>query len=145
MSFDATLDLAPRPSVRALRLLFFLHALPLALAMPVLGGGVRLVAFAVAVLGSWLWTRRHPAIGFGPRALTRLTWHADGHWALHDASGTAQEAVLAGESVVSGPALVLNFQTARGRRTRILLGDELPEPQLRRLRARLLAARENRP
>src|SRR5689334_6198593 len=97
--FDATIDLALRPSPRALTFLFWLHAAVLALAMAALAG-VALVALAAAVGASWLWTRRHAAFGLGPRALVRLTWHADGSWRVRDASGAEFEAELLGNSVL---------------------------------------------
>ena len=67
--FDATIDLAPRPSARALALLFWLHAAVLVLAMLALGSGVPLAGFAAATAASWVWIRRHPVFGYGSRAL----------------------------------------------------------------------------
>lgn len=139
-SFDATLDLAPRPSAAAHRWLFGLHVLAVVglMALPP-GGGV--VALALGVAGSWAWVRRHPAFGYGPRALARLTWHGDGRWTLRTARGDTLEATLRGDSVVHRYLLVLNFDLpAGGRRTRVLLGDELDADALRRLRARLAVA-----
>jgi toxin CptA len=140
MSFAATIDLAPRPSMRALQILFVLHALPLALVVIALPPGLPLIGVAFAIGASWLWLRRHPAFGFGPRALSRLTWHDGGGWTLHDAAG-AHAAQLLGDSLVRAPLLVLNFRLDRGgRRSRVLLGDELAPELLQRLRARLAAA-----
>jgi toxin CptA len=136
--FDATLDLAPRPSVRALTLLFWLHAGVLMLLLVAVPAGVALAGASALVALSWFWLRRHPVFGFGPRALTRLTWHAAGGWTLHEAKGAQHDAELHGSSLVHDALLVLNFRLkAGGRRTRALLGDELDEEQLRRLRARL--------
>lgn len=78
--FDATIDLALRPSLRALSCLFWLHVGVLVLALVALRTGPVLALLALAMAGSWFWTRRHPAFGHGRRALTRLTWHAEGAW-----------------------------------------------------------------
>ena len=136
--FDATIDLALRPSLRALTWLLWLHTGALVLALFALPQGPAMAGFAVAVALSWLWTRRHPAFGHGPRALQRLTWHAEGSWLVHDASGAKHEAELLGSSLVHDHLLVLNFALkAGGRRSRALLGDEADAELLRRLRARL--------
>jgi toxin CptA len=92
-------------------------------------------AFAV----SWLWLRRHPALGFGQRALQRLLWNADGSWLVEDAEGRKSEAQLLGSTYVHPRLMVLNFKLNIGsRRTRLILGDEAEPELLRRLRARLL-------
>lgn len=137
-SFDATIDLAPRASLRALTLLLLLHGsvgMLLLLAQP----PAALMWLGVAAVAlSWLRLRRHAAFGFGPRSLTRLTWHAGGDWTLHDAAGKSYDAKLEGNSLVLPGLLVLNFHLADGaRRSRALLGDELEPELLKRLRARL--------
>lgn len=140
--FDATLDLALRPSVRALTILFWLHAGILALLLAALRPGFGMMLLSLGVAGSWFWLRRHPAFGFGPRALARLTWHAGTAWTLHEAGGRQHEAELEGSSLVHDSLVVLNFRLrSGGRRSRALLGDELDPDALRRLRARLRAAR----
>lgn len=140
--FDATIDLAPQPSLRALSHLFWLHTGVLVLALAALRPGPPMAIFAVCVAASWFWTRRHPAFGFGKRALTRLTWHAAGGWTLRDATGAQFEAELSGNSLVHDRLLVLNFRLKQGgRRARALLGDEVNDELLRRLRARLRMAR----
>ncbi len=153
-SFDATIDLAPRPSLRALKLLFWLHVVPLALMLAALEPGPAMAALATALGVSWLWLRRHPAFGFGRKALARLTWHQDGKWTLHQASGENFEAELLGNSLVHQRLIVLNFavqkelrrprlfesgpwHSRQAHRARVLLGDELEPELLRRLRARL--------
>jgi hypothetical protein len=136
--FDATIDLALRPSLRALTWLLWLHTGALVLALVALPQGLPMAAMAVAVALSWLWTRRHPAFGHGPRALQRLTWPAQGSWLVHDAGGAKHEAELLGSSLVHDHLLVLNFRLADGTaRSRALLGDEADAELLRRLRARL--------
>jgi len=140
--FDATIDLALRPSGRALAWLFALHAGVLALTLAAVPPGAPMVALAAGVAASWFWTRRHPAFGHGPRALARLTWQADGSWRVQDAAGRASEAELLGDSLVHDALLVLNFRLKDGvRRSRAVLGDEADEESLRRLRARLALAR----
>jgi toxin CptA len=93
---------------------------------------------------SWVMTRRHAVFGFGPNALSRLTWHAEGEWTLHDTRGARWDrAELLGSSLVHDRLLVLKFRLPDGeRRTRALLGDELDAEPLRRLRARLRLERQ---
>ena len=136
--FDATIELALRPSLRALAWLFWIHTVVLAFALFALDPGPPMVALAAAAAASWVWTRRHPAFGHGPRALARLGWRADGAWLVHDAAGP-HEAELLGSSVIHDYLLVLNFRLKDGGRvrTRALLGDETDADALRRLRARL--------
>lgn len=137
-SFDATIDFAPRASARAVILLFWLHAATLALMLLSLRPGTLMAVLALAMGGSWFWLRRHAVFGYGARALTRLTWHQEGTWTLHDAAGTRFEAELQKHSLVHPLLMVLNFQLKPdGHRTRILLGDEVEPELLRRLRARL--------
>lgn len=136
--FDSTLELAPRPSVRALTLLFWLHVGVLGLVLVALKPSGGMAGFAALTALSWIMTRRHPVFGFGPNALTRLTWHADGTWTVHDTRGARWDAELLGNSLVHDRLLVLNFKLQDGdKRTRALLGDELDADLLRRLRARL--------
>jgi toxin CptA len=144
--FDATIDLALRPSARALVWLFWLHAGVLGLTLAAVPPGAPMVGVAIAVAASWFWTRRHPAFGHGRRALTRLIWHADGAWLVHDAAGAKIEAELQGNSLVHEALLVLNFRLEDGgARSRALLGDEADGESLRRLRARLALARARPP
>jgi toxin CptA len=136
--FDATIELAPRPSVRALTILFWIHTGVLALVLIALKPGGGMAAFAALAALSWIMTRRHPVFGFGPNALTRLTWHAEGTWTVHDARGARWDAELLGNTLVHDRLLVLNFKLQDGdKRSRALLGDELDADLLRRLRARL--------
>lgn len=137
-NFDATIDLALRPSVKALQLLFFAHVIPLVLLPLAMAQGPGLLVAAGVMLASWIALRRHPVFGYGPRALSRLTWHADGRWTLHPAAGPPLEARLRGDSHVWPALIVLRFAPEGGGvRTRAILGDELPAPLLARLRARL--------
>lgn len=137
-SFASTVDLTLRPSARAVRLLFWLHGAPLVLLPFAMQPGMPMLLIAAAMAASWFWLRRHPSFGHGPRALTRLIWHAEGHWSLMRGSAQAAEAELLGNTYVQSWILILNFRTGEGRRyTRILFGDDLPADALRRLRARL--------
>lgn len=141
-SFDATIDLLLRPSLRALKILFLLHLVPLAALPFAMPSGIPMLLLAGALLASWLYLRRHPAFGFGPRALSRLTWHADGRWTVH-AGGAAKDAQLLGSSHVHSLLIVLRFREQDGPvRTRALLGDETAPELLQRLRARLAVAHD---
>ncbi len=139
-SFAATTDLNLRPSYRAHRLLFILHMLALCLLLAAMSPGWPMMLLCAAFGGSWLWLRRHAAFGFGRRALVRLVWQADGQWLVVDSAGRKDEAELLGNSCVHSRMMVLNFRLkSGGRRTRVVLGDELGADPLRRLRARLMS------
>lgn len=140
MSFDSTIDLSPRPSMRALMTIFVLHVIVAGLLLLAMPTGAPMAVLAGLVGLSWMRLRRHPTLGFGPRALTRLTWHAEGVWTLYLASGTSFEAELQGNSLVHSNLLVLNYKSKDGKRhSRLFAGDELEPELLRRLRARLSA------
>lgn len=135
--FAATIDLGLRPSLRALRLVFCLHALCIGLLPLAMQPGWPAVLLAGAFAGSWLWLRRHPALGFGKRAIDRIVWHADGGWSLWIGRREIR-AELRDESLIHRRLLVLRFRAEDGRRyTRLIAGDEGAESPLRRLRARL--------
>ncbi|HWU69522.1 MAG TPA: protein YgfX [Stenotrophobium sp.] len=139
--FTATLDLAPRASMRAFGYLFGLHVALLVLVPFAMQPGPMMYVVLGLIAVSWLWLRRHPVFGFGDRAIVRLVWHAEGGWTLYDAAGRHSDATLLGSSYVHARLLVLNFRLKSGRRrTRILLGDELDAELLRKLRARLLVS-----
>ena len=136
-NFASTIDLSPGPSMRAFKALFWLHVVPIAILPFAMEKGPVMMGLLALIALSWFCLRRHPVFGFGPKALTRLTWHAEGGWTLHDAAGE-HGAELMGNSYVHNALLVLNFRQKDGRsRTRILMGDELEPEQMRRLRARL--------
>jgi toxin CptA len=138
-SFAGTIDLTLRPSVRALKWLFALHLLPVAVIPFAMEPGQPMILLAAAFAVSWMWLRRHPVFGFGPRALVRLMWHAEGHWTVREHSGLSAEAELLGSSYIHPRLLVLNFRLKDGsRRSRAILGDEASEAQIQRLQARLL-------
>jgi toxin CptA len=137
-SFASTVDLSLRPSIRALRWLFGLHALLLALLMATGLPAAPMLVLLVAVAGSWLWLRRHPVLGFGPKAITRLIWHADDSWTAEHANGMRTEGELAADSIVHPSLLLLRLRTPDRRSvSRLILGDEMDAESLRRLRARL--------
>ena len=138
---SATIDLRPRPSLRALQVIVGLHVIAAILAFIARPPDHLGLAMSVALMLSWFRLRRHPAFGFGRRALSRLTWHADGpKWTVESAAGGAVDAALLPSTRVTRFGVVLNFRLADGRRrSRVLLGDELDADTLRRLRLRLLA------
>ncbi|MEQ1437841.1 protein YgfX [Fontimonas sp. SYSU GA230001] len=139
-SFVSTVDLSPRPSMRALRWAFVLHLIGFALLLAAQPPMLPMLACVLGLAGSWVWVRRHRALGFGPRAWTRMVWHAEGGWTLHRADGAQAQAELMPDSIVHPALLVLRFRLQDGASTaRALLGDELPPELLRRLRARLSA------
>ena len=137
------IDASLQPSLRALQWAFWLHVIPACLlpfattekfyALPILG----LIAL------SWLCTRRHSALGFGPQAVGRILARTDGSWWIETANEGGQAAQLQADSFVSGWLLVLRFRTERGRRySRLLVGGEADEAVLRKLRMRLLTRSE---
>ncbi|MGH8429375.1 MAG: protein YgfX, partial [Solimonas sp.] len=139
-SFAATIDLNLRPSQRAHRLLFLLHVVPLVLLLFAMQPGTPMMLVAGGFGLSWLWLRRHAVFGFGPRALARLVWQAEGQWLVFDQAGRKSDAELLGYSCVHSRLMVLNFRLKSGEhRTRVVLGDELGADPLRRLRARLMS------
>lgn len=140
-SFSATLDLALKPSLRAVQAMLVLHLFAITLAFlaePPKGLGIVL---SLLILASWFRLRRPASAGFGAAAITRLVWHAEGGlWRVETASGHASEAELLGSSLVWPRLIVLNFKLKEGgKRTRLFLGDEIDAESLRRLRARLLS------
>jgi toxin CptA len=139
--FSTTLELRPRASLRAVAWLTLLHMGAVALA--VLSGLPKCAGLGMALLLalSWFSLRRHAVFGYGPAALTRLIWHAEGGWTVESARFGREQAKLLPGSVLQSWIIVLNFRSEHGaRRSRALLGDELDPEQLRRLRARLLAS-----
>ena len=137
-----TLDLQLNPSMRAHHWLFWLHALPLVVLPLATRGGWPMLAGAGAIGLSWLCLRRHRVFGYGPHALVRILAQADGAWRLRERSGREVQARLLNDSYVQSLILVLNFRDEAGRRrTRVLLGDEIPAEALRRLRRRLSSHR----
>lgn len=140
-SFESTVDLTLRTSMRALRWAFGLHALCLVLLMLAEPPRMALIGLAALIGLSWLFTRRHAALGFGPKAIQRMVWHADGRWTLYRGKGAAVDAELAPDSIVRGSMLLLRFRIdGEPAASRLILGDELPEESLRQLRARLSVA-----
>lgn len=137
-------EVTPQPGYRALHWLLPLHVAPLA-AVPLFYHGTAIwepLLLAACVALSWWYVRRHPALGFGPRALTRLVAHEDGDWLLENAAGAQAHARLAPRSVVAGQVMVLTFRLANGKlRSRVLFGDEAGEEALRKLRAFVLRQR----
>jgi toxin CptA len=138
--FSTTLDLSPRPSLRAVVGLSLLHMAAVGLMvlahLPKWGS----LVMSLLLLASWFTLRRHPAFGYGPKALTHLILHAEGGWTVENARGERFEAELLGSSVAQSWIIVLNFRLKQGgSRSRVLVGDELEADALRRLRARLLA------
>ncbi len=137
-SFVSTVDLTLKPSIRALQIVFALHMVGIALSAFAMPQGWPMALLLLAFAASWLSLRRHPALGFGTQAITRMIWHSEGQWTLYRANGMKLEAELLPGSVVHDWALLLRFRTQGGRKVaRLLLGDELPAESLSRLRARL--------
>ena len=140
-AFSTSLDLSPRPSVRAVVVLSLLHMSAVVLIVMARLPQWASLAMALLLLASWFTLRRHPAFGSGPRALHHLILHAAGGWTVESAKEGREDAELLGGSVVQSWIIVLNFRLKSGRRrSRVLVGDELDADTLRRLRARLLAS-----
>jgi toxin CptA len=136
-----TVDLTLKPSMRAMLWAYGLHVFCLILLLLAQPSTAVMIGFAAAFGLSWFTVRRHPAFGYGPKAIQRIVWHADGNWTLHRGNGQSAEATLDPGSIVRGPVLVLRFrvEAAKGA-TRLICGDELDGEALRRLRARLSVA-----
>ena len=138
--FADSLELRPGRSAGLHRFLWVLHALALIILPLAMQRGPAMLVLAGAIGASWWLSRRHPAFGAGRRALVRMIWHPDGRWTVYAAADRHDGVRLRGDSLIRGPLLILRFEDAESHRclgTRILLGDELPPEQLRRLRARL--------
>lgn len=138
-AFSATIDLRPRPSLRGLQMVVGLHVIAAALAFIAQPPDHLGLVMSVALMLSWFSLRRHPVFGFGRKALTRLTWHADGPtWTLASDAGGTVDAQLLPSSRVTRLGVLLNFRLANGQqRSRVLVGDEVDADTMRRLRARL--------
>lgn len=140
-SFASTVELTLRPSHRALRAIVVLHLVCLALLPFSMQSGAPMIILAAALGLSWLYVRRHPALGFSPQSITRLVWHVEGQWILHRGRAEPVEAELIPGSLVHDWMLLLRFRLKSGATvSRLLLGDETEAEALRRLRARLSVA-----
>ncbi|MGH8444666.1 MAG: protein YgfX [Solimonas sp.] len=138
--FGMTVDLRLRASLGALRVIFIVHVLCIGLLLLAAPPGKLMIVLLAALAVSWFWLRHHPALGFGPRAITRLVWHADGQWSLFFGEREVK-AELLDRSLVHPWLLVLNFRTTAGQRhARVIAGGEAEPEPLRRLRARLKIA-----
>lgn len=136
-SFASTVDLRLGPSVRGVQWLLVLHSVVIVMLLAVeLAPAVRLGLLA-GVAASWMWSRRHAAFGYGPRACVRLVLHPDETWSVYDAAGREQQASLSGDSIVQPFGMILRFNVDGRSLVRLLLGDEAPAEDLRRLRMRL--------
>lgn len=139
-AFSTSIDLSPRPSLRAVLGLSLLHMAAVVLVVVAHLPRWASLGMALLLLASWFTLRRHAAFGYGPRALRHLILHGDGSWTVESARDGRQDAELLGSSTVQSWIIVLNFRLkAGGKRSRVLVGDELDAESLRRLRARLLA------
>lgn len=146
--FESTLDLRLAPSQRALRWLYAIHLIPLACIPFAMQPGPPMMFVAAAFGISWFSLRRHRVFGFGPRALVRLLWQPGVGWHVWQANGGEASATLQSDSYLQTRLLVLNFRYTAGgaagrRNSRALLGDELPDDALRRLRALLVSIDTN--
>lgn len=138
MSSAPIVELQLKPSLKLLKVVSTLHILPLAVLPFAMQPGPAMWLLIAAFAGSWFWLRRHPAFGYGPRALVRLTWHADDSWTLHESGGVQHSAQLKGDSSRHPQWLVLRYALkGGGTRTRLIAGDETDAESLRRLKARL--------
>jgi toxin CptA len=141
LSFETTVDVSLRPSLRLLKWLSTLHVLPLALIPFAMSPGLPMALLIGALALSWFTLRRHAAFGFGRRALRRLVWNADGRWTVYELADRPLTAELAAGGLRHPQLLLLRFRLdGGGHRTRLIGGDEADPELLRRLRARLSTA-----
>jgi hypothetical protein len=74
----------------------------------------------------------------GPRRLTRIVCHPDGHWLLCDRDGRTADASLMRSSRITPAGLWLQWtDSASSVRSLLLLPWDMPEAQFRRLTVRL--------
>lgn len=136
----ASIELRLKPSLGALQLVFLLHLLVIVMLPLALPPGAVMLSLLAGVAASWFWLRRHPVLGFGPRAITRLVWHGDGGWSLYRGEREIQASLL-DRSLVHPRVLLLQFRTPEGQRlSRLIVGGEAEAEPLRRLHARLRQA-----
>lgn len=141
MSFETTVDVSLRPSLKLLKWLSTLHVLPLALIPFAMQPGLPMALLIAALALSWFSLRRHAVFGYGRRALRRLVWQADGRWSVYEAADRPLSAELETGSLRHPRLLLLRFRLdGGGHRTRLIGGDEADPELLRRLRARLSTA-----
>ena len=149
MRFADTVELALKPSLGLLRWVMLLHVVPLVLLPLAVPPGLPMLLLAAGFGLSWWWLRRHPALGFGPRAIGRITWHAEGGFTLHTAGGERIEATLRPDSSRWPGLLVLRFDLLQEGRpprpsgprtlTRLIANADAEAAPLWHLRARLAA------
>jgi len=141
LSFETTVDVSLRPSLKLLKWLSTLHVLPLALIPFAMQPGLPMALLIAALALSWFSLRRHAVFGYGRRALRRLVWQADGRWSVYEAADRPLSAELETGSLRHPRLLLLRFRLdGGGHRTRLIGGDEADPELLRRLRARLSTA-----
>lgn len=131
-------DVALSSSMQGLQWAFWLHILPAAALPLAVSSKPIAIILLVLIFASWRYVRRHAALGFGPRAITRILARDDGSWWIETEAEGGQAAQLLPDSVVTAGLLVLRFHPDNGKSaTRLVLGDEAPTENLRRLRVRL--------
>jgi hypothetical protein len=131
-------DIALQPSLRGVQWVFWLHVIPACLLPLATSEKFYAVPLVLLLFASWMQLRRHPVLGFGPRAITHLIARADGSWRIETAAGGGEDVSLQPDSIVTGWLLVLSFRNAEGRRrSRLIFGGEADEGALRRLRVSL--------
>ena len=100
-----------------------------------------LFALAAVTIALELW--RQGWLG-GQRRLTAISWLPDGRWLLADGCDSSMPADLRADSRVGGQWLWLRWNAERPRRPRcrslLLVGGDIPTPDLRRLVTRLRLA-----
>ena len=132
------LDLRLSASFAALQWLMIVHVSALVLILMATEQQQVSVILAAGVGGNWLWLRRHPIFGFGPKALRQILWSREQGWQIARANGVLAEARLLPSSTVLPGLVVLHFATERGRHRRAVLSADLSEDLFRRLRVRVL-------
>lgn len=132
------LDLPLKPSAAALRWLFWLHASILILVILAVPGRLPMLGLTLLIATHWFWCRRHPAFGYGHKALRRLQWNDQQGWRVAPAGQAPAAAELDPGSSVHHWLTVLRLRTGQKLRTRILLPGDLPDESARQLRVLML-------
>lgn len=122
-----------RPSLGAVRWVFIVHLMAVALMLITVERNLPLALLAAGAGISWFWLRRHAVFGFGPRALTGVR-HRDDGWQARLGNGEWRDASLAPATRLFGRGVLLVLRINGRRHTRLVRGTDLAPDAMRQLR-----------